>query len=617
MLQRYIALSVKILCLFSLILLLNGIFSSKCWAQCGSKHYNPPSEDSGAAPSPGKPAPGKPGNPARPGTSKPSWLPSGPITSPKGKGGSTGGLGKKAKGAATIRNVAWEIWWARNRYQFFEVRDIYKNSSSRYPLTGNYEGEESTDHRLFTGLRNGCLKAIKPYLKDNAPLLRRIALFALGRFKDHTAVNEMIECLQDNNHYVRDAAVLGLGINGGAKARQIIMHVAMGSKKACRVLDQDPVPAYVRAIATITLSLTKTPGIEPMLQSIALDKDAPNDVRAMALEGLGLMGGETAAEFLIRFIDDPKVVDPLVSQAITALCKTRQKIGLFTVKKCLQSKRIPLQQSAALGIWRLADEQDDAIVQLIHSNLKRAKDQAVKGFSLLSMGLVGGETALEHLKRIATKGLCSERPWACMGMGFALRKIKDEQAENCLMSIAKASGNMSTRNATAVALGLCKCKRALPYLIKLLQKGDDPNLRGYAAIALGLINDPSALEHLRKSLREDHHTVVLGQTVLALGLMHDLESAPELMDCMIETPNIVVKGMISRCLQFMGKMQVAEKILERFTTEKYDYRTTKECICLLSRLLSSQTTPYMDKMAADSNWVMEYPVVSHMLEYGL
>jgi len=63
----------------------------------------------------------------------------------------------------------------------------------------------------------------------------------------------MIERLQENNLYVRDAAVLGLGINGSPEARHIVMHIALGSQTACRTLGQDPVPAYMRAIAIVTL----------------------------------------------------------------------------------------------------------------------------------------------------------------------------------------------------------------------------------------------------------------------------------------------------------------------------------------------------------------------------
>jgi hypothetical protein len=354
-----------------------------------------------------------------------------------------------------------------------------------------------------------------------------------------------------------------------------------------------------------------------VLQGIAMDKEAPGEVRAMAVEGLGLLGGPGPAAFLAEFIQDPKLDPRLVSHAVGALCKTREELGLPTLKKCLTSDRIPERQAAAMGAWRLAYEKDPYWVNQLYVCFKSSNDQGVKGFSLLSMGLIGGGDAVKRLNQVAQRGAASMRSWACLALGFALRGEENAAARDFLLKQAKTSGNRSTRGAACVALGLCKDGKAVDDLIKILQKGDDPYLRGYAAMGLGLIDDPRALEPLRKSMKEDRLPVVLGQTVLALGLMHDLQSAPDLQRCMIETPNIVIKGMISRSLQYMGDVQVVGDVLEELTTVDHDYRTTKECICLLSRLLSGQTGPYLDRLAANTNFAAEYEIVNHLLEYGL
>jgi HEAT repeat protein len=265
----------------------------------------------------------------------------------------------------------------------------------------------------------------------------------------------------------------------------------------------------------------------------------------------------------------------------------------------------------------VAPEGDEELVKQLFLVFNNSNNQAVKGFSLVSMGLIGGRQAVKHLNRIVQRGKSSERAWACLGLGFALRKQEDPGAEDQLIRWTTGSGNRSTRSAACVALGLCKSAKAVPELIRILEKGDHPFLRGYAALALGMINDPRALEPLRTAMKKDRLPQVLSQTVLALGLMHDLESAPDLMECMVETPNIVIKGMISRALQYMGEASVVQELLDRLVNVRYDVRTTKECICLLSRMLSGQTSPYLDRLSANTNFVCEYPVINHMLQYGL
>ena len=100
-------------------------------------------------------------------------------------------------------------------------------------------------------------------------------------------MNEMLELLQDNNTLVRDTAVVALGLNGCTEARHILLHLAMGSKTACRMLGLSSVPPQLRVFAETTLAVTRASGIEPILQTIALDPSSPDDVRGMALEGLG------------------------------------------------------------------------------------------------------------------------------------------------------------------------------------------------------------------------------------------------------------------------------------------------------------------------------------------
>ncbi|MHC4946587.1 MAG: HEAT repeat domain-containing protein [Planctomycetota bacterium] len=545
----------------------------------------------------------------------PSQLAKGYILKPAKTRAGSGGLTRKSK-RRTTPQVTWEIWWARNRYQFFEIKDLYENTAELYPITPRARSKDEIKD-LFSGVRHRSAETIRNYLDSKHAAHRRIAVLALGRLKDPGSVKRMMDCLQENNKYVRNTAIVSLGIHGSPEARHTLFHIALGTDTACRLLGGSSVNEDLRVYAIVVLAATSTPGIKPVLQTIALDESAPRVVRAMAVEGLGLAGGEDSAAFLVELSQDPKIESYLLSYALTSLGKTGEAIGLPALRKNLYSKDLQGRQAAAMGLGCLAPRDDDKIIKELYTCFRHTNDQALEGFSLAAMGLIGGPEAMKKLRLVSTKGKSSEQAWACLGLGFALRDLHDAEVVCHLIKQATTRGNRSICGAAVIALGIGRCREAVPHLVKMLKSGDDPLLRGYCAQALGMIDDEEALPHLRKSLEKDRLPVVVSQVVLAMGLMNDRDSVPVLAELMISSPSATVKSMISWSLMYMGDTRTVDIILEALDNEGLDVHTSVVSICLLSRLLSSQTKRYMDRLAAFSNFACEFPIVGELLNSSI
>lgn len=269
------------------------------------------------------------------GTVRPVDLAKGYIPKVGKTRGGAGGLTRKSRGRTTPQ-ITWEIWWARNRYQFFKIKDLYEFTAELYPIT-QHRKSANVIKDVFSSSRNSCLAAFRKYLDHKDASLRRIAVLALGRMKDADSVERLMEQLQDNNKYVRNTAIVALGIHGCTEARHTLFHIALGTDTACRILGESTMHEDLRVYAILALAVTEAPGVTPILQSIALDESAPRVVRAMAVEGLGLAGGRDSADFLIELSQKTKIEPYLLSYALTSLGKTGEDIALPVLRRNLYS----------------------------------------------------------------------------------------------------------------------------------------------------------------------------------------------------------------------------------------------------------------------------------------
>ena len=291
----------------------------------GSHNYKPPPPPPPSIPrwqsSPGA-LPGGPGigGPSTPGATAPS----GPTTpGPATTGGPTrsrrsGAFTKRAR-ALTGPTNTWEYWWARNRYQFIDLSGHRYQSRGATTVTNNPDKSLADARKALT---DRAIRTLRLFLDDDSARVKRAAIIALGRLKDERSQEKIIGAMQDGNQLVRTAAVLSLGLSNSGQARYNLLHLAQGSDFASKLVGQAVPPPEMRAFAEISLALTNAMGVGNVLEKVALDGNCDSQIRAMALEGLGILGGDKAVKFLIDYAKQKRIDYRLQSATAIAMGKT-------------------------------------------------------------------------------------------------------------------------------------------------------------------------------------------------------------------------------------------------------------------------------------------------------
>ncbi|MBU0753709.1 MAG: HEAT repeat domain-containing protein, partial [Planctomycetes bacterium] len=321
---------------------------------------------------------------------------------PGPNGGGSGSLTRKRQGA-TSTAITWELWWARNRYCFMKLPGLEPSMSDLVPLTPS-SGSSSFQASILTRLRHESIALFRLMIDHDSARLRRASLIGLAMLDDNDSFPAIVKGLKDPNQTVRDSAVLALGILPHTEAKYTLLHLAQGTSLACASLDQSHVPDYVRGFAEVSLALEDVSGVESTLRDLAGDHETQPQVRALALEGLGLLGGDESVLFLMDFADSLREPSELLAGAVTALSKTRDPVAIPFLQKCLLAKNLAVRQSAALGLGQVAAAGDENIVETLYRVFTQTNDQALKGFSLISMGRIGGERAMRLLDKQVLTG---------------------------------------------------------------------------------------------------------------------------------------------------------------------------------------------------------------------
>ncbi len=113
------------------------------------------------------------------------------------------------------------------------------------------------------------------------------------------------------------------------------------------------------------------------------------------------------------------------------------------------------------------------------------------------------------------------------GVCKSLGKIGHKKATDVLIETLNDE-NESVRYQAVIALGQLGDTFAVPSLLELLKKQDDPLVRSEAAKALGLIGDPSALKILLNILKKEDDRFIKYHTVTSLGKIGDKKAIKDL-----------------------------------------------------------------------------------------
>ncbi len=177
----------------------------------------------------------------------------------------------------------------------------------------------------------------------------------------------------------------------------------------------------------------------------------------------------------------------------------------------------------------------DALEDL--KSLMDDENKFVRESSFLAMGILGNKEAIPQLIEVMTDSkagrklvgrkngvLNRTRAFAALAIGLIGSRhadLSDTQAVSALLDQmnAKEGAQRDIQVGPIVALGIMRCKEAVPDLIKFFKtKSNNAVVRSYVATSLGKIGDPAAVKVLLKGLK-DKQNAVTQSCAMALGLL--------------------------------------------------------------------------------------------------
>src|SRR5262249_26302927 len=118
--------------------------------------------------------------------------------------------------------------------------------------------------------------------------------------------------------------------------------------------------------------------------------DAHQDVRVLALLGLGLLRPGSAAADLRKIATDENGDPPTRAHAIVALAKSADTaFADWILRKGLSDASADVQRSSVIALGLLAPKNDEATADVLIRRARFASDRPVKNLCLVALGRIG------------------------------------------------------------------------------------------------------------------------------------------------------------------------------------------------------------------------------------
>jgi len=309
-----------------------------------------------------------------------------------------------------------------------------------------------------------CAEGLLARCHDPDEAVRAAALEHVAYLDDPRVLPLLVEALERDTPRARAAAV------------QALAHVSSADVLAVLGRASGDDDQWVRYFSVTSLGRQVDRASLPILQRAA-EHDVHQPVRIAAVEAIGAIGGDTAADLLARLTNAP--VEEVSIAAITALGQTGSTHALEPLRRALTDGN-PAQRAAAAAA--LARSDDPATVELLQWSAAGDPDAAVVRSAIAGLSRIGG-----GLSKVATQAIA------------ALAAVAADPA----------------RRAEAVAALARVPVSAIPRVGEALSSRD-PHVRHAVVEALGRLSHPVASAYLRSAL-EDSEPAVRQHAVVVLA----------------------------------------------------------------------------------------------------
>ncbi|NQT53147.1 HEAT repeat domain-containing protein [bacterium] len=302
---------------------------------------------------------------------------------------------------------------------------------------------------------------------------------SLGDRRDAAAVPALAALAKSGDLAVAQAAVAALGKIGGAAS---LAALDTAAKSAKPTLANVAVDAKLR-VAGALLAEGKQDQARGIYDALYTTAKAVH-VRAAALRGLVLCGGDKASELVMR----PLLGNDAALQA-AAVGLIREVPGQAATKTFAAQLPKLSPTAQALLISALAEREDKAAAAAVLAAAK-SPEASVRLAAIRALGVIGDAAAVPSLIAAAVTGQGDEATSA----RASLIRISDPKANAAILA-ALAKGDAKVRGELVRTLAARRAIDAVPALIKLV---DDPDegVRREAFKAIGTLAGEKALPEL-------------------------------------------------------------------------------------------------------------------------
>ncbi len=297
--------------------------------------------------------------------------------------------------------------------------------------------------------------------------------------------------------------------------------------------------------------------VESLLE--ALKTNNAYEVRMVAVEALGWIGGERALEALLEALkkDDAEEVRRDVVSTLGRTGGERVLEGLLEALRTDDDADVRRNVVSALG--QIGDER--ALEGLLEA-LKTDAAAAVRRYAADTLISIGGERAVEGLMEALKDGDAYVR----MNAVSALGQIGGERAVVRVLEVLKIDDAYVRMNA-ASALGRIGGKRAVEGLLEALKTDDDVYVRRNAASALGRIGGERAVGGLLEALKTDDDADVRRDAADTLGRIGGERALDILLEALKKDDDAQVRRDAAYTLIRIGGERAVGGLLEALKTD--------------------------------------------------
>jgi len=548
----------------------------------------PPSSPPGANPNP-QPSP----TPSTPPDARTPPSPSGSSPAGARAAGPRGtGVTRRSKDAA-ITGENWHFWWAYNRDRFLKLktrlfadRSVHSESAEFFFGRHTQRAARDTDRPGPALVRDRLLPRLLDALKDPTFQVRYRAAVAVGKVGGEGELDALVKALGDRDELVREGATVGIALMAVPKARSVLIALLEDKAEGRRLLGGRSGTDELRGIAALGLGLLAHahPGIDgdgsmrrvlmrhsldpkhdhhiPMAAviSLGLFKEAPQTVREITKHLKGLTDRKRGAPEWVR-AQAVLAIGRLVASNPGQVDPTNLEFLIDTLEG---AKSAGMKRSAALALGCVAmvlDGPDSGATRALAQELAKGKDRLTRCFAAVSLGQMGGSTALQALTRGLLRHKHQLKVFCGLGLGILCGALAERREAESVDDQLRMKG--------------------VQYLRTAFERTRSPDLKGGLAIALGIAGDRPAGSMVLEAFRAARDTVLRGDCAVALGLLDHTAAAGVLLDTMKRAkadPRLREHAAVG--LGLMGSRAMVRPLVEALRTERSHYALTAITLAL-------------------------------------